>query len=177
MLVPFGTHVVDKHGKSVGTVSRVVLDSQEREVVSLVVHHGVLNRREVEVPLSKVTDRAFGAAEANQIAFDVVDPAVEGAHELPGVASLFVTHDHFTMPAAEALLQHAEAFRLGLEGMDGGLREHGAELLGAFPQVGAHVQHGADAQVLQPAVFPLRICGPAFPWARSSGLSWTRSRC
>ena len=55
MLVPFGTHVVDKHGKSVGTVSRVVLDSQAREVVSLVVHHGVLNRREVEVPLSKVT--------------------------------------------------------------------------------------------------------------------------
>ena len=74
MLVPFGTHVVDKHGKSVGTVSRVVLDSQAREVVSLVVHHGVLNRREVEVPISKVTGfgdevrLSLAAAEFNELA-------------------------------------------------------------------------------------------------------------
>src|SRR5262245_56488654 len=73
MLVPFGTHVVDKHGKSVGTVSRVVLDSQGHEVVSLVVHHGVLNRRQVEVPISKVTGfgdevrLSLNAAEFNEL--------------------------------------------------------------------------------------------------------------
>jgi len=54
MLVPFGTHVVDKNGKGVGTVSRLVLDSHSREVVSVVVHQGVLNRRQVEIPLSQV---------------------------------------------------------------------------------------------------------------------------
>jgi hypothetical protein len=28
MFVPFGTHVVDRHGKTVGTVSRLVLHPQ-----------------------------------------------------------------------------------------------------------------------------------------------------
>ncbi len=56
MLVPFGTHVVDREGKSVGTVSRLVLDPLSEEVVALVVQQGVLNRREVVVPINKVVD-------------------------------------------------------------------------------------------------------------------------
>jgi uncharacterized protein YrrD len=54
MLVPFGTHVVDRDGKGVGTVSRVVLDSKTQQVVALVVQQGVLDRREVVVPLNKI---------------------------------------------------------------------------------------------------------------------------
>ena len=53
MLVPFGTHVVDREGKSVGTVSRLVLGPLSEEVVALVVQQGVLNRREVVVPINK----------------------------------------------------------------------------------------------------------------------------
>ena len=53
MLVPFGTRVVDSNGKGVGTVSRLVLHSQSQQVAALVVHQGVLNRREVVVPISK----------------------------------------------------------------------------------------------------------------------------
>jgi sporulation protein YlmC with PRC-barrel domain len=91
MLVPFGTRVVDKNGKGVGTVSRLVLDSKSREVVSLVVHHGVLNRRQVEVPISKVAD--FGeevrlslrAAEFNEL-----DPFDE--------PNFRVMPDHWDMP-------------------------------------------------------------------------------
>ena len=56
MLVPFGTHVVDREGKSVGTVSRLVLGPLSEEVVALVVQQGVLNRREVVVPINKVAD-------------------------------------------------------------------------------------------------------------------------
>src|ERR1700730_1933763 len=36
-LVPFGTHVVDKDGKTVGTVSRLVLHPDSQEVVAIVV--------------------------------------------------------------------------------------------------------------------------------------------
>jgi len=54
MLVPFGTHVVDREGKSVGTVSRLVLHSQSRQVVGLVVQQGVVDRREVVVPLDRI---------------------------------------------------------------------------------------------------------------------------
>jgi sporulation protein YlmC with PRC-barrel domain len=83
--------VVDKNGKSVGTVSRVVLDSQAHEVVSLVVHHGVLNRRQVEVPISKVA--GFG---------DEVHLSLEAAefNELrPFHAPHFrVMPDHWNMP-------------------------------------------------------------------------------
>src|SRR5258705_5995864 len=56
MLVPFGTHVVDREGKSVGTVSRLVLGPLSEEVVALVVQQGVLNRREVVVPINEVAD-------------------------------------------------------------------------------------------------------------------------
>jgi sporulation protein YlmC with PRC-barrel domain len=56
MLVPFGTRVVDIAGKAVGTVSRLVLHRDSREVAGLVVHQGVLSRREIIVPLGKVAD-------------------------------------------------------------------------------------------------------------------------
>src|SRR5438067_6117452 len=52
MFVPFGTHVVDRNGKTVGAVSRLVLHPQAQEVVALVVQQGVLNRREVVIPLN-----------------------------------------------------------------------------------------------------------------------------
>src|SRR5262245_38907579 len=58
MLVPFGTRVVDSTGKGVGTVSRLVLHHASREVAGVVVHQGILDRREIVVPASKVT--AFG---------------------------------------------------------------------------------------------------------------------
>ncbi len=58
MLVPFGTRVVDKNGKGVGTVSRVVLHSGSRQASGLVLHQGVLDRRQIVVPLAKVA--SFG---------------------------------------------------------------------------------------------------------------------
>jgi sporulation protein YlmC with PRC-barrel domain len=58
MLVPFGTRVVDKNGKGVGTVSRVVLHSGSRQASGLVVHQGVLDRRQIVVPIAKVA--SFG---------------------------------------------------------------------------------------------------------------------
>jgi len=58
MLVPFGTRVVDSTGKGVGTVSRLVLHRNSREVAGLVVHQGIVNRREIVVPVGKVA--AFG---------------------------------------------------------------------------------------------------------------------
>src|SRR2546428_11089870 len=54
MLVPSGTHVRDREGKSVGTVSRLVLHPESREVAAIVVQQGVFDRREVVVPLNKV---------------------------------------------------------------------------------------------------------------------------
>jgi sporulation protein YlmC with PRC-barrel domain len=58
MLTPFGTNVVDADGKAVGSLKHLVLDPQSRQVVGLVVHHGILNRREVVVPLTQVA--AYG---------------------------------------------------------------------------------------------------------------------
>jgi sporulation protein YlmC with PRC-barrel domain len=58
MLVPFGTRVVDSTGKGVGTVSRLVLHRDSREVAGVVVHQGVVDRREIVVPVGKVS--AFG---------------------------------------------------------------------------------------------------------------------
>jgi len=63
MLVPFGTHVLDRDGKSVGTVSRLVLHPESRQVVALVVHQGVIDRREVVIRrtrylLGKAEERA-----------------------------------------------------------------------------------------------------------------------
>ena len=91
MLVPFGTRVLDSTGKSVGTVSRVILHPQSREVAGLVVHQGVLNRREVVVPLTKVL--ASG---------DEVKLAVPGAElaafDLFHSAALQPMPDHWDMP-------------------------------------------------------------------------------
>jgi len=92
MFVPFGTHVVDRDGKGVGTVSRLVLHPQTQQVVALVIQQGVLDRREVVVPLNKVA--AFG---------DEVRLALS-ASELAGV-DLYDSHalrpmpDHWPMPA------------------------------------------------------------------------------
>lgn len=58
MLVPFGTRVVDSTGKGVGTVSRLVLHHASRQVSGVVVHQGILDRREIVVPVGKVS--AFG---------------------------------------------------------------------------------------------------------------------
>jgi len=92
MLVPFGTRVVDSSGKGVGTVSRLVLHTQSQQVAGLVVHQGVLNRREVVVPIGKVA--AFG---------DEVRLALRAA-ELEGLdlfhsARFQGMPDHWQMPA------------------------------------------------------------------------------
>jgi sporulation protein YlmC with PRC-barrel domain len=60
MFVPFGTRVVDSEGQSVGTVSRLVLHPETRQVVALVVQQGVVNRREIVVPIGKVTNFTDG---------------------------------------------------------------------------------------------------------------------
>jgi uncharacterized protein YrrD len=86
MLVPFGTHVVDRDGKGVGTVSRIVLHPQKTdETVAVVVQQGVLDRREVVVPLNKVA--SFG---------DEVRLALS-ASELAGV-DLYNAHPLRPMP-------------------------------------------------------------------------------
>ena len=92
MLVPFGTHVIDSEGKTVGTVSRLVLHADSREVVALVVHQGVLDRREVVVPLGTVMNVG-----------DEVRLALR-AHELEGLdlydtATLEPMPDRWPMPA------------------------------------------------------------------------------
>ena len=91
MLVPFGNRVVDSTGKSVGTVSRVILHPQSREVAGLVVHQGVLNRREVVVPLTKVT----GAGD--QVTLAVPGAELEG-FDLFHSAALQPMPDQWDMP-------------------------------------------------------------------------------
>lgn len=92
VFVPFGTHVVDRNGKTVGTVSRLVLHPQTREVVALVVQQGVLDRREVVIPLNNV------ATIGDEVRL------VLSASELAGV-DLYDSHalrpvpDHWPMPA------------------------------------------------------------------------------
>jgi len=91
MFVPFGTKVVDTNGKAVGTVRHLVLHPQSRQVAGLVVHQGVLNRREVVVPLGKVA--AFG--EEVRLALH--------ADELDGLERFHAPHylampDHWEMP-------------------------------------------------------------------------------
>lgn len=80
MFVPFGTHVMDRDGKGVGTISRLVLHPDTQQVVALVVHQGVLNRREVVVPLNKVVSFRDGvrlALSASELAdIDVYDSHV-----------------------------------------------------------------------------------------------------
>ncbi len=93
MLVPFGTRVVDSQGKGAGTVSRVVLHSQSREVAGLVVHQGVLNRREVMVPIGKVA--GFG----DEVRLSLRASELDGL-DLFNAASFQVMPDHWGMPMA-----------------------------------------------------------------------------
>jgi sporulation protein YlmC with PRC-barrel domain len=91
MLTPFGTKVVDTDGKAVGTVKHLVLHPQSRQVAGFVVHQGVLNRREVIVPLGKVA--AFG--EEVRLALH--------ADEIDGLEHFHAPHylampDHWEMP-------------------------------------------------------------------------------
>ena len=89
MLVPFGTRVVDSTGKGVGTVSRLVLHHASREVAGVVVHQGIIDRREIVVPVGKVT--SFG---------DDVRLSLR-ASELAGL-------DLFHSPALQAMPDHWE---------------------------------------------------------------------
>ena len=91
MLVPFGTRVVDKNGRGVGTVSRVVLHSDSRQVVGLVVHQGVLDRRQILVPIGKI----LSAGDEVRLAL----PASELAGlDLYNAPSLQAMPDHWEMP-------------------------------------------------------------------------------
>jgi sporulation protein YlmC with PRC-barrel domain len=92
MLVPFGTRVVDSNGKGVGTISRLVLHHQSRQVAGLVVHQGILRRREVVVPLGKVA--AFG----DEVRLALRAPELEGL-DLFHSARLQGMPDHWAMPA------------------------------------------------------------------------------
>jgi sporulation protein YlmC with PRC-barrel domain len=92
MLVPFGTHVLDKDGKSVGTVSRLVLHPESREVTAIVVHQGIVNRREIVVPLSKVA--SFG----DEVRLNLSASELAG-FDLFGAPSLKPMPDHWPMPA------------------------------------------------------------------------------
>src|SRR5262245_25653199 len=91
MLVPFGTRVVDNSGKGVGTVSRLVLHGKSREAEGLVVHQGIVNRREVVVPFSKVA--SFG--DEVRLALSARD--MEGL-DLFDSARLQPMPDHWEMP-------------------------------------------------------------------------------
>jgi sporulation protein YlmC with PRC-barrel domain len=91
MLVPFGTKVVDTDGNAIGTLKHLVLDPQSRQVASLVVHQGTLNRREVIVPLGKVS--AFGEDVRLALHADEID-----ALELFHAPHYQVMPDHWEMP-------------------------------------------------------------------------------
>jgi sporulation protein YlmC with PRC-barrel domain len=91
MLVPFGTKVVDADGKAVGTLKHLVLHPQSRQVVGFVVHHGLLKRREVVVPLGKVA--AFGEEVRLALHADEIDGL-----ELFHAPHYQVMPDHWEMP-------------------------------------------------------------------------------
>ena len=56
MLVRFGTIVVDRDGRPVGTVRHVLLHPETRQVDGLVLHQGVVRTREVIVPVGKIAE-------------------------------------------------------------------------------------------------------------------------
>ena len=92
MLVPFGTHVLDRDGMSVGTVSRLVLHPDSRQVAAIVVQQGVVNRREVVVPINKVA--SFG----DEVRLDLHASELAG-FGLFDATSLKPMPDHWPMPA------------------------------------------------------------------------------
>jgi sporulation protein YlmC with PRC-barrel domain len=91
MLVPFGTKVVDTDGKAVGSLKHLVLDPQSRQVVGCVVHHGLVHRLEVVVPLSKVA--AFGEEVRLALHADEIDDL-----QLFHAPHFQVMPDHWEMP-------------------------------------------------------------------------------
>ncbi len=91
MLVPFGTKVVDIDGKAVGSLKHLVFDPQTRQVVGFVVHHGLLHRLEVVVPLSKVA--AFGEEVRLALHADEIDNL-----QLFHAPHFQVMPDHWEMP-------------------------------------------------------------------------------
>ena len=93
MLVPPGTHVRDREGKSVGTVSRLVLHPESREVAAIVVQQGVFDRREVVVPLNKVA-----SFEGDEVRLDLRASELAG-FGLFNAPSLKEMPDHWPMPA------------------------------------------------------------------------------
>jgi len=93
MLVPSGTHVRDREGKSVGTVSRLVLHPESREVAAIVVQQGVFDRREVVVPLNKVA-----SFEGDEVRLDLRASELAG-FGLFNAPSLEPMPDHWPMPA------------------------------------------------------------------------------
>jgi len=93
MLVPSGTHVRDREGKSVGTVSRLVLHPESREVAAIVVQQGVFDRREVVVPLNKVA-----SFEGDEVRLDLRASELAG-FGLFNAPSLKPMPDHWPMPA------------------------------------------------------------------------------
>lgn len=90
-LVPFGTHVRDRDGKSVGTVSRLILHPESRQVAAIVVQQGVVNRREVVVPINRV------ASVGDEVRLDLraAEMAGFGLFDAP---SLRPMPDHWPMP-------------------------------------------------------------------------------
>src|SRR2546428_8504080 len=94
MLVPPGTHVRDREGKSVGTVGRLVLHPESREVAAIVVQQGVFDRREVVVPLNKVA-----SFEGDEVWLDLRASELAG-FGLFNAPSLKPMPDHWPMPAA-----------------------------------------------------------------------------
>jgi len=92
MPVPFGTRVVDKNGKGVGTVSRVVLHSGSRHVSGLVVHQGALDRRQIVVPIAKVS--SFG----DEVRLTLSASGLAGL-DLYNAESLQLMPDQWEMPA------------------------------------------------------------------------------
>ncbi|HXJ82519.1 MAG TPA: PRC-barrel domain-containing protein [Candidatus Methylomirabilis sp.] len=92
MLVPFGTRVVDSTGQPVGTVRRLVLHRDSREVAGIVVHQGVLRWREIVVPIGKV------AAVGDDVRLALRSADLAGLDLFHG-EQLQAMPDHWQMPA------------------------------------------------------------------------------
>jgi sporulation protein YlmC with PRC-barrel domain len=83
--------VVDTDGKAVGSLKHLVLEPQSRQVVGFVVHHGILNRLDVVVPLSKVA--AFGEEVRLALHADEIDDL-----QIFHAPHFQVMPDHWEMP-------------------------------------------------------------------------------
>ena len=93
MLVPFGTHVRDRDGKSVATVSRLVLHPESRQVVALVVQQGIVDRREIVAPLNVVAK-----LENDEVRLTLAASELAG-RDLFDAPDLRPMPDHWPMPA------------------------------------------------------------------------------